>query len=387
MTKKKLAIIGASYLQEPLIRKAKERNIETHVFAWQCGDIGEKIADFFYPISIVEKDEILNKCKDVGIDGICSIASDLATVTVSYVADKMGLVGNSLEACSLSTNKYNMRKAFFENNDPSPKSVMVSSENVDCSGFEYPVIIKPLDRSGSRGITLANCEAEVLTGVERAIEVGFEKKALVEEYATGDEYSIECVSYKGQHTFLAITQKYTTGAPNYIETGHIEPPVVLNTSIEKVKNVVFHALDSLKVEYGASHSEVKIDADGNIKLIEIGARMGGDFIGSDLVYLSTGYDFVNSVIDIALGQAPKIPDADDNHAIKYAAIHFVFTSDDIEAYQNILKDEKYSVIQSDIPESIDGIITDSSNRKGYFIYTCDLNLEGTKYMPKTQEGK
>ena len=80
---KKLAIIGASYLQEPLIQKAKSMGIETHVFAWAANDVGEKSADYFYPISIVEKDEILHKCREIGIDGVCSIASDLAAIKLN----------------------------------------------------------------------------------------------------------------------------------------------------------------------------------------------------------------------------------------------------------------------------------------------------------------
>ncbi len=83
---KKLAIIGASYLQEPLIEKARSLGYQTHVFAWKTGDIGERTADFFYPLSIVEKEKILERCREIGIDGICTIASDLAVVTVNYVA-------------------------------------------------------------------------------------------------------------------------------------------------------------------------------------------------------------------------------------------------------------------------------------------------------------
>ena len=86
-----LAIIGASYLQLPLIEKAKEMGYTTHVFAWAAGDVGETAADYFYPISIVEKEEILQKCRQIGICGICSIASDLAMVTVNYVSEMMGL--------------------------------------------------------------------------------------------------------------------------------------------------------------------------------------------------------------------------------------------------------------------------------------------------------
>ena len=91
---KNLAIIGASYLQLPLIRKAKEMGFITHVFAWAANDVGEKEADFFYPISIIEKDAILKKCEEIGIVGICSIASDLASITVNYVASNLNLNAN-----------------------------------------------------------------------------------------------------------------------------------------------------------------------------------------------------------------------------------------------------------------------------------------------------
>ena len=220
----KLAIIGASYLQEPLIEKAKSMGIETHVFAWAAGDVGEKSADYFYPISIVEKEQILEKCKEIGINGICSIASDLAAITVNYVAHAMELVGNSPECALISTNKHLMREAFEKNGDPSPKSILVSSVR-DLSGvqLQYPVIVKPIDRSGSRGITKLLSPNGLLEAIEEAKEQGFEKKALVEEFVTGQEYSVECISYHGEHHFLALTKKYTTGAPHFIETGHLEP--------------------------------------------------------------------------------------------------------------------------------------------------------------------
>ena len=123
---KKLAIIGASDFQNPLILKAKELGFETHVFAWKCGDIGESSADYFYPISITEIDQIAEKCKSIGVDGICSIGTDLGNITVSKVADKLGLCANSLECIELSTNKHLMREAFFQNGDPSPRSYQVT---------------------------------------------------------------------------------------------------------------------------------------------------------------------------------------------------------------------------------------------------------------------
>lgn len=376
---KKLAIIGASYLQEPLIEKAKSRGIETHVFAWKVGDIGERTADFFYPISIVEKEQILKKCQEIGIDGICSIASDLAAIAVNYVAEKMGLTGNSMKCVEVSTNKHSMRQCFEKNGDPSPKSIEVKSiEDLEGIELKYPVIVKPVDRSGSRGITKIDSEEGLAAAIEKAKEQGFEKCALIEEFATGEEYSVEYISWKGKHTFLALTKKYTTGAPDFIETGHLEPAPVDSKTLERVQKVVSHALDSLEIKYGASHSELKISRDGDIKLIEIGGRMGGDNIGSALVELSTGYDFLNAVIDVALGIEPTSVKTKSS----CAGIHFIFSQEDVACLERLRQEHPEVLVESDVQEITDQKITDSASRFGYFIFASH-NYEMIKsYLPK-----
>lgn len=376
---KKLAIIGASYLQEPLIQKAKSLGIETHVFAWAADDVGEKSADYFYPISIVEKEQILEKCKEISIDGICSIASDLACVTVNYVAEKMGLIGNLSDSVLKTTNKHEMRKAFKQNNDPSPVSILVESEK-EIEGIElkYPVIVKPLDRSGSRGITKLSDSNGLEAAIELAKEQGFIHKALVEEFIEGKEYSVECISWEGEHFFLAITQKYTTGSPHFIETGHMEPALLSDELTEKVKNIIFHALDSLEIRYGASHSEIKIDKNGDIVIVEIGARMGGDYIGSHLVQLSTGIDFVRAVIDIALGQRPDLSVGRHYNA---AIARFVLSKEDIYVLNEIKeKHPDYLVVATDI-ENINEEITDSSNRHGAYVIKSNDIEQLLKYEP------
>ena len=192
MGQRNLAIIGASYLQLPLIEKAKEMGFVTHVFAWAANDVGETAADYFYPISITEVDAITEKCREIGICGICSIATDLGNYTVNYVADKLGLPGNNMECTRMSTNKHLMREAFERCGDPSPKSVQVdASTNLSALQFAYPVIIKPTDRSGSRGIFKLDGPEGLEEAVKAALDVGFEKKALIEEFAEGQEYSVE----------------------------------------------------------------------------------------------------------------------------------------------------------------------------------------------------
>lgn len=379
---KKLAIIGASYLQEPLIRKAKEMNLETHVFAWKVGDVGEKLADYFYPISIVEKEQILEKCKELKIDGICSIASDLASITVNYVAYQMGLTCNSPECVLNSTNKHKMRECFERNGDPSPKSVLVHSiEEFDDNAFEYPIIVKPVDRSGSRGITKLTDSKELKNAIAFAQKEGFEKDVLVEEFATGQEYSVECISWNGIHHFLTITKKYTTGAPHFVEMGHLEPAQLSEELNRKVQTVVFHALDSLGVRNGASHTEIKISATGKIVIIEIGARMGGDLIGSDLVELSTGIDFVEAVIQVALGNAPNL---ERKRPGKAAAVRFVFSEQDKKYLEHIQEEQPRLVVRKEVKPITNQSVTDSSSRFGYYLMASECLADLIQYMPEEQ---
>ena len=363
--KKKIAIIGAALFQEPAIVKAKEMGLETHVFAWAAGDPGEKLADRFYPISIREKEEILEKCRSIGIDGIVSIASDLAMETVNYIAEQMGLPGNSTAATKISTNKHWMRKTFEENGDPSPRSMLVDAvTDFDSIDMEFPLIVKPTDRSGSRGVSKVYDRRKLRDAIIRAREYSFEKKAVVEEFAEGDEYSIEYISYKGRHWFLTATQKITTGEPYFIETGHRQPAPLSPEMISRIKEVSEHALDSLCLENGAAHIELKILGD-KINIIEIGGRMGGDFIGSDLVELSTGYDFVKGVIKVAMGEDPEVPETLGN---SYAGVNFVINQDDVEAYKRFKEEHPGTILREHIDEDLSDMVTDSSNRHGYYIF-------------------
>lgn len=361
-----LAIIGASYLQLPLIIKAKEMGFTTHVFAWAANDVGEKEADYFYAISIIEKEEILNKCREIGIVGICSIASDLAVITVNYVANKLGLPCNSMKSTYMSTNKHAMRLAFEEHGDPSPKSFLFEDESqLENIHIDYPAIVKPTDRSGSRGIYKVYSVEEARNVANDALQQSLEHKALIEEFVEGNEYSVEYISYRREHTFLALTKKYTTGAPHFIETGHLEPAPVSEDVLQRIMGVVEHALNTLEVENGASHSEIKIDGEGNIKIIEIGVRMGGDCIGSDLVRYSTGYDFVKMVIRVACGDRPDFSRECDPIP---AEVVFILNSTDLSEF-NSLKDNNPSEILRIVdmhPEMI-GHTTDSSNRAGCYI--------------------
>lgn len=372
--KEKLVIIGANDFQNQLILKAKSIGYETHVFAWKDGSIGEKTADYFYPISIVEKEQILEKCKEIKPAGICSIASDLATITVNYVAENLGLPCNPTSNTLQCTNKYEMRKKMKSNNIKTPGFIKVSNEpeTWKVEDMKFPVIVKPTDRSGSRGITKVYEKKELEKAVHYATKDSFEKKAIIEEYIEGNEYSCECISYKGKHHFLAFTKKYTTGAPNFIETGHCEPSDIPEDIQDDIKESIFKALTALNIQNGASHTEFKIDKDGNFGIIEIGARMGGDCIGSDLVQISTGYDFVKMVIDVACG---KEPDFTKTTIPTKAVIKFIFTQKDLDEMNEFVKNHKEQIYRiSEMELENLGKTVDSSSRIGYYIYTSNKEI-------------
>ena len=368
---KKIVIIGANSFQNPLILKAKEMGYETHVFAWQDGSIGERTADYFYPISIIEKEEILEKCKEIEPEAVVTIASDLANITVQYLAEKLGMPCNSAESIYISTNKYAMREALKKHGIPTPGFVkVVEGDDYEkaISNLSFPLIVKPTDRSGSRGITKISSIDELRTAVRAAVKDSFEKSAIIEEYIDGEEYSCESISYEGIHHTLAVTRKYTTGAPHFIETGHAEPANINREVYNKIEKEIHRALDALKVRYGASHAEFKMDDKGNIRVIEIGSRMGGDCIGSHLVYLSTGYDFVKMVIDVAAGKSPKF---EQERTPAYAAIRFVFSQKDLDVFEELKEKKPESIYYvSEIEDIGEHEVVDSSTRFGYYIFTA-----------------
>lgn len=361
----KLAIIGASYLQLPLVLKAKEMGVETICFAWTEGAVCKDVCDHFYPISIIDKETILKVCQEIGIDGITTIASDTAVVTVNYVASRLGLISNPEEYSEITTNKYLMRQCFMDNGVPSPKFTLAETEKqINIDGFRYPLIVKPTDRSGSRGVEKVLCSDQLKDVVIRAQKESFEHKAIVEEFVTGREISVETISFKGEHHILQITDKVTTGAPFFVELEHHQPSTLSDIIKERIKTIVIQALDALHILYGASHSELKITEDGDIRVIEIGARMGGDFIGSNLVQLSTGYDFLKGVIEAAFGtfEAPIIIE---NH---YSGVYFL--CEETKHLLPIIKNWKAhpEIVKAEITDDVLRHIECSGDRSGYLIY-------------------
>ena len=370
---RKLVIIGANNFQLPLIIKAKELGYETHVFAWEEGSLGKEFADFFYPVSIVAKEEILEISKKIKPDGVLSIASDLASITVNYLAYHLGLVGNSLKCTEITTDKYLMRKALSEKDLPCPRFFLIDKNNTtDIPQFNYPIIVKPTDRSGSRGVTKLLNESELPTAIYRALDESFSKRGIIETFIEGREFSVEMISWKGEHEFLQITEKETFGPPWFVEKAQHQPANLSDSTKTTLIEIIKNSLSALNVDYGASHSEVIITKDKEIFITEIGARMGGDYIGSDLVKLSTGFDFLKAVISISVGNKPEVCITKNN----YSGVCYTDTKkgrvtqiiDNSKKYNEVIKTEIYVKQGQAI-----GDIVESNLRTACFLYCSTTN--------------
>ena len=369
---KKIAIIGASYLQVPLYLKAKELGIETIGFSWPEGAVAKDMCTRFYAISTLEKEEILKICEKEQVDGILTIATDIAVPTVNYVATKMGLVGNSIESGEISTNKFQMREVLSQNSVKCPTYFKVSDLEEMTTiqpKLSYPIIVKPVDRSGSKGVTKVENEDNLPKAISIALNESLSKSAIIESFIVGVEVSVETISYIGEHHILAITDKVTSGAPHFVELEHHQPSVLPEHIQENIRKNTIQALNALDIKNGASHSEFLISGE-DIYVTEIGARMGGDFIGSDLVYLSTGFDFLKGVIDVALNRFKKPQHTYQKHA------GVLFYTEQTTSVKNLFEDVKLKpyIKQSEFNPLQKKNVTQSADRSGYFIYQADKKL-------------
>ena len=373
---KKIAIVGASYLQLPLVLKARDMGLKTVCFAWLDGAVASTACDRFYPISVTEKEKILEVCRAEGVDAVTTIATDIAVPTVAHVATSLNLIGNTPESAYVSTNKYAMRTELANCAVNCPKFLRIVDPNElaeKIGSFRFPLIVKPCDRSGSAGVCKVETAAELNAAVRVALKVAFGHEAIVEEFVTGVEVSVETISWKGQHHILAITDKVTSGAPHFVELAHHQPSRHTAEVQSEIRRQTLAALTALDINYGASHSEFIITPDGRVFVTEVGARMGGDFIGSDLVQLSTGYDFLKGVIEVACGTFSP-PRANQGRC---SGVWFFSKQTPLVLDYIRQRDRHPEIVRAEISSLELVELTKSADRSGYFIYQGDarLNLE------------
>lgn len=382
---KTIMILGASILQLPAIEKAKEMGLDVIVV-----DLNPKAVGFNVPgikkevISTIDIPKIIDAAKKNNIDGIMTLATDMPMRSVAAVAKEMNLIGVDEETALKATNKAEMRRALKVANVPIPRFFIVTNREEYMKAvkqFSVPFIVKPADSSGSRGIfEVQDIHDKEL--IREAYEYckPFSKcgDIVVEEYMIGPEVSVETLSVDGVCNIIQVTDKLTTGAPHYVEMGHSQPTMQCKEIKDRINEVVKAANKAVGIKDGPSHTEIIVTDEGP-KIVEIGARLGGDNITTHLVPLSTGVNMVECCINIALGKKPDMkPKWIKGAAIRYLQQHagVVKSIKGIEVAESMTGICQVSIVHG-VGEKVTEV-TSSGERMG-FVIAQDSNAEKAIY--------
>lgn len=318
--KKAVLIFGVGPLQESIINRAKLMGLYTVGIDPAEDAACRNVVDAFEIVGGQDYDGTCAVVEKYGIDAIVTAATDKPLVMMSRIAEKYHFPFYSVETAQWSTDKFQMKQRFMEGGVPCAKGRLVKSAN-EVEDFEYPVIVKPRDNSGSRGVKLCRSKEELEVSMGEALEVSHLDTVLVEEFIEGQEYSIEALHYNDlSHSpfvvsgneptansqqprakVIQFTEKKTTEFPYNVELGHIQPANISEENKQKIREIISKIGAALHFENCPSHTELKIN-DRGIFIIETSPRLGGDYITSTLTPLSTGVNMEDELLKVALGE-------------------------------------------------------------------------------------
>ena len=340
---KKMMILGASALQVPAVEKAKALGYQVILVDYDENAVGFALADEKLVVSTLDQEEVYRQALIYEPDVVLTSTSDGPVRTAAYVNEKLGKRPDlSYENALCATIKDKMRDRLKKCGVPIPEYYVA----VDYEGFSDAVdrldgycIVKPADNAGSRGVVLLECRSLRMGKQEQARRFAayadqfseLKKKTyeysksnsrngtvLVEEFMQGAEVSVEAMVVEGQPHILSITDKYITPPPYFVELAHCEPSRLDPQTQEEIRRVAEQAIKAIGIENAPAHVEIKVTEEGP-KVVELAARLGGDFITSKLVPLSTGIDMVGASVLLATGEAPDLTPKRQ----RGAAIHFL----------------------------------------------------------------
>lgn len=350
---KRILFLGASQSQLAPIKYAKEQGHYVITCDYLPENPGHKLADEYHNISTTDKEAVLALAKRLSIDGIVAYASDPAAPTQAYVANHLGLSSNPYSSVLILSRKDLFRNFLREHNFYVPKSKVFygyaeAKEWLD--SVALPVIVKPVDSSGSKGVTQVKAEEELKPAFEYALNYSKEKKVIVEEFFVRSGYQIGGDSFlvDGKLVFASYTNTHFDKSCNpLVPVGGSLPSVYQKPFLDKFHDELQRLLTLLKMKTGAINHEFQFDQNNNILVIEAGARNGGNLI-PELVYHATGVDMVKYTVDAALGKdvsSLKMKEPEGFyayyvlHALQDGIVEDIWFSDEIR--KNIIQESIY----------------------------------------------
>ena len=306
---KRILFLGGAMQQIPIIKMAKEMGLYVITCDYLPDNPGHKLADEYHNVSTTDMEGVLELAKQVKPDGIVAYASDPAAPTAAYVAEKLGLPGNPYESVHLCTQK-DLFRAFLKEhgfNCPKAKGYNTFEEAyAEIDNFKFPVMVKPVDSSGSKGVVKIFSKDELKAAVEEALSFSRGKRFIIEEFIVKKGYQVsgDGFSYNGKLVFTSYGNELYSGqggTRDYVALGEFWPSLLTKEQKDKVDDELQRLITALGMRTCAYNIEVILDENDTPYVIELGPRNGGSYI-PQLIQYATGVDLVKYTILGALGE-------------------------------------------------------------------------------------
>ncbi|WP_020406916.1 ATP-grasp domain-containing protein [Hahella ganghwensis] len=309
---KHVMIIGAGPNQLPAIKMARERGYRVTATDYNPQAEGFALADTYGVISTRDAESNVEFARQLHethpLDGVMTMASESA-MAVSKVAAALGLPGVSVEAAWLATHKVERQKAFRAAGVPAPRFIEAHDlEQALAAAQElgWPVVVKPVDSAGSRGVQKINNADEMADAIREIREISRQPEILVEEFLTGTEHSIEGVVMDGVVYWAAISDrnydKKEIYPPYFLEDGDTLPSSLSEELKHEVETYSTQAVKALGIEWGPVKGDILI-SDNGARILEMAARLSGDYFCYETIPLHNGINLLEVVMDLSVGES------------------------------------------------------------------------------------
>lgn len=304
---KKLLLLGAGIEQKIVIEHAHELNHQVIALDSNPKAEGLKIADISIVTDIKNLEKVCEIAEKYSIDGIMTHAVEIPQI-VSKVAEKMNLPGLSSEIAEVATNKKTRIECFKKKNIPSPNFFYASSiteilEKI--KNFDFPLVMKPIDNAGSRGVSKIENLDLIEDRYNEAISFSKSKTVLIEEFLNGPQISTESIIVNDKIITTGFADRnYDVDKqffPYFIENGHTIPSILSDQEKSSVISTVENAIRALGIDFGVAKGDLILD-NGIPKVLEMAVRTSGGRFASDMVPLATGVNILKPLIQMSLGE-------------------------------------------------------------------------------------
>ena len=305
---KKLLFLGGAMQQIPAIQFAKRKGLYVITCDYLPDNPGHQFSDEYHNVSTTDKEAVLALAQSLKIDGIVAYASDPAAPTAAYVAEKMGLPGNPFKSVNLLTQKDLFREFLQTHGFFTPQAKGYGSydaANADIDRYHFPVMVKPVDSSGSKGVVKIYERSQLRDAVEEALSYSRSKRFIVEEFIVKKGYQIsgDGFSVDGKLVFTSYGNELYSGkgTREYVALGEFWPTLLTPEQKAKVDSELQRLITALGMKTCAYNIEVILDKDDNVLILELGPRNGGSYI-PQLIQYATGVDLIDYTIRAAIGE-------------------------------------------------------------------------------------